>query len=122
MFLQTLLSRGQSQDLLRAHLGSAAAADRAPVVVIVEPQDALGAVLDQMRPHDVLLVAYSDIQNTVGWVAIYGAQADGMGHIPSAFDGAAIRDTAVDTFITTQLTVDTRAVRVRPNPPPLDAR
>ena len=49
MFLQILLSRGQAQDELRAHLDAATAAGEAPVVVIVEPDDTLGTV---SRPDD----------------------------------------------------------------------
>jgi hypothetical protein len=117
MFLQILLSRGQAQDELRAHLDSATAAGDAPVVVIVEPDDTLGTVLDQMTAHDALLVAYSDIQNTVGWIAIYGAQADAANHVAHTFEHAGLRDTPIDTFTRTHITANPRAVRVRPYPP-----
>jgi hypothetical protein len=117
MFLQILVSRGQAQDALRAHLDSATAAGDAPVVVIVEPDDTLGTVLDQMTTHDALLVAYSDMQTAVGWIAIYGAQADAANHVPQTFEHAGLRDMPIDTFIRTHATANSRAVRVRPYPP-----
>lgn len=117
MFLQILLSRGQAQDELRAHLDAATAAGDAPVVVIVEPDDTLGTVLDQMTAHDALLVAYSDIQNTVGWIALYGAQADASNHVAHTFENPGLRDMPIDSFTRTHVTANSRAVRVRPYPP-----
>ena len=50
MFLQTLLADGQAQDELRAYLDRACGAGVEPVVVLAEPQDTVGSVLDQMTP------------------------------------------------------------------------
>jgi hypothetical protein len=77
MFLQTLLSAGPPQHALRDHLELATSRGATPVVVIVEPDDTLDAVLAQMRAEDVLLITHADTQNAVGWVALYGPDADG---------------------------------------------
>jgi hypothetical protein len=49
MFLQTLLSAGPAQHALRGQLELATSRGATPVVVIVEPDDTLDAVLAQMR-------------------------------------------------------------------------
>ena len=55
MFLQTLLSTGPAQDAMQADLKRAATNQGAsPVVVIVEPYEAVGTVLDQMRVADTV--------------------------------------------------------------------
>jgi hypothetical protein len=118
MFLQTLLSSGQAQDDLRAHLDAATAASSAPVVLIVEPEDTLGTVLDQMTPRDALWVTYSESQNVVGWVAIYGPEADGIDNIPHTFHDAGLRNMPIDAFARAYACADSRTVRVRPYPLP----
>ena len=54
------------------------------MVVIVEPKDTVATVLDQMQPCDTVMLAYSDVEATVGWAVIYGPEADGRQHIPQA--------------------------------------
>jgi hypothetical protein len=78
MFLQTLLSKGPAQDAMQADLRRATTNQAAtPVVVIVEPYAAVGTVLDQIRAADVVLVVHCDKQNVLGWVTIYGPDAEG---------------------------------------------
>ena len=77
MFLQTLLASGSAQDALRAEVALTTERGREPVVVIVEPTDTVGSVLDQMTPRDTLIVAYSDVEATVGWAVIYGREIEG---------------------------------------------
>ena len=113
MFLQTLLSPGEAQDQLWAHLDAATAAGAAPIVLIVEPEDTLGTVLDQMTPHDAVWVTCSDSQHVVGWVAIYGPEANGIGEVPDMLDSE-IRNTPIEVFTRTYATGEPRAVRARP--------
>jgi hypothetical protein len=71
MLLQTLLSTGPAQDAMQADLKRADSNQGAnPVVVIVEPYDAVGTVLDQMRPADTVLVVHCDTRNVLAWVTI----------------------------------------------------
>ena len=82
MFLQTLLSKGPAQDAMQADLRRAATNQAAtPVVVIVEPYAAAGTVLDQIRPADTVLVVHCDTRNVLGWVTIYGPNAEGPQNI-----------------------------------------
>ncbi|CAN5756275.1 hypothetical protein BH09ACT7_BH09ACT7_18120 [soil metagenome] len=98
MFLQTLLAPGRVQDDLRAQLELAAGRGLDPVVVIVEPADSVGSVLDQMTPRDTVVLAYSDAQTGVGWALIYGPEAAGHQDIPRAPSGAQLRDMTVGEF------------------------
>jgi hypothetical protein len=77
MFLQALLAPGAAQDRLRAHVENAAHCGTDPVVVLVEPDEPVAAVLDQMTPHDAVVVAYSDPDDVVGWAAMYGESVVG---------------------------------------------
>jgi hypothetical protein len=77
MFLLTLLSEGSAQDALRASLAHAASLGFNPVVVVVEPDETVSAVLDQTRPDDTLFVVHSDAENTLRWIAIHGPDAAG---------------------------------------------
>jgi hypothetical protein len=78
MFLQTLLSKGPAQDAMQADLRRATTNQAAtPVVVIVEPYAAVGTVLDQIRAADTVLVVHCDRRNVLGWVTIYGPNAEG---------------------------------------------
>jgi hypothetical protein len=82
MFLQTLLSKGPAQDAMQADLRRATANQAAtPVVVIVEPYAAVGTVLDQIRAADTVLVVHCDTRNVLGWVTIYGPNAEGRDDI-----------------------------------------
>jgi hypothetical protein len=76
MFLQALLSEGPAQSTLRAHIERAASRGMRAVVVIVEPDDTVGSVLDQMRAEDVLFVAHRDTDTTVRWSALFGPDAE----------------------------------------------
>jgi len=67
MFLQTLLAAGDAQAELRAYL---TAAQQDPVVVLTEPADPLGSVLDQMTDEDAVVVAYPDSARELGWAAM----------------------------------------------------
>jgi hypothetical protein len=98
MFLQTLLAPGRVQDELRAQLELAAGRGMNPVVVIVERADTVGLVLDQMTPRDTVVMAYSDIEATVGWAVIYGPEAAGHQDIPRAPSDAQLRDMSVGEF------------------------
>ncbi|HZA11029.1 hypothetical protein [Mycobacterium sp.] len=109
MFLQILLSEGHGQAELRAHVEDATTTGAGPVVVIVEPDDTMGLVLDQMRAADALLVVHSDPRTVLGWVTVYGPDASGAGdafhlanhagfrqlsinEITRAYAGAGLRD------------------------------
>jgi hypothetical protein len=82
MFLQTLLSKGPAQDAMQADLKRATTNQAAtPVVVIVEPYEAVGTVLDQIRAADTVLVVHCDARNVLGWVTIYGPNAEGPQNI-----------------------------------------
>jgi hypothetical protein len=81
MLLQTLLLTGPAQVAIQADLKFAAPNQGAPVVVIVECDDAVGTVLDQMRPADTVLVVHCDARNVLAWVTIYGPDADGADDI-----------------------------------------
>lgn len=70
----------------------------APVVVIVEPADTVGSVLDQMTPRDTVVMAYSDVEATVGWAVIYGPEAAGHQDIPRAPSGDQLREMSVGEF------------------------
>ena len=82
MFLQTLLAHGEAQAELRAYLDRACGVGVEPVVVLTEPEDTVGSVLNQMTPRDAVLVAYSDPDRDVGWAAIYGPEAEAAVDVP----------------------------------------
>jgi hypothetical protein len=115
MFLQTLLSAGPAQDELRVHLDLASSPGASPVVVIVEPDDTLEAVLAQMTAADVLLVAHPDTQHRVGWVAIHGPDADGADDARPIADHAAVPAISIATLTRACADADCRAVRVHPH-------
>lgn len=115
MFLQTLLSPGQGQDELRAHLDRARGRGVSPVVVIVEPDDTLGSVLDQMTPRDALWVTFPDDENVVGWVVVYGPEAGGADDIATTVDIADLWSMPIEAFARTHAAADSRAVRMWPH-------
>jgi hypothetical protein len=78
MFLQALLSQGFAQEI-RTHLEPATDRGMRAVVVIVEPDETVGAVLDQIRTHETLFVVHSDAQTVARWVAIDESDADSTG-------------------------------------------
>ena len=77
MFVLTLLSEGSAQDALRASLAHATSLGFNPVVVVVDPDETVSAVLDQTRTDDTLFVVHSDAENTLRWIAIHGPDAAG---------------------------------------------
>ena len=114
MFLQTLLLTGPAQDAMHADLGCATDRGASPVVVIVEPYDVVGTVLDQMRAADTVVVVHRDTRNVLGWVTIYGPNAeaaDDIERVPSPAD----LPTRPITFLTDGCcTANRRAVQLQP--------
>jgi hypothetical protein len=98
MFLQTLFAPGRAQDDLRAQLELVAGRGMDPVVVLVEPADTVGTVLDQMTARDTVVVAYSDAETTVGWAVIYGPEAAGRQDIPRAPSDVRLREMSIAEF------------------------
>jgi hypothetical protein len=91
MFLLTLLSEGSAQDALRGRLTRATTLGFNPVVVIVEPDETVSAVLDQTRADDTLFVVHSDTENILRWIAIHGPDAAGSSRAPLLMDHAGLR-------------------------------
>ena len=98
MFLQTLHSAGPAQDALRHHLERATNRGARPIVVLVEPGDALGTVLDQMRAEDVLVIAHTDARRVVGWAGLYGSRAIGPDDAEHITDKARLCAIPIDMF------------------------
>jgi hypothetical protein len=115
MLLQTLLSAGPAQDELRDHLQPAARRGTTPVVVIVEPDETLEAVLAQMSAEDALLVAHGDTQDVVGWVALYGPDVDGVDDARPIADHTAVPTIPIEALTRACADADSRAVRVHPH-------
>jgi hypothetical protein len=113
MFLQTLLSKGPAQNAMQADLTRATTNQAAtPVVVIVEPHDAVGTVLDQIRAADTVLVVHCDTRNVIGWVTIYGPNAEGPDDIERISTDGELRTRPI-TFLTDAcVTGDRRALRL----------
>ena len=114
MFLQTLLSKGPAQNAMQADLRRATTDQAAtPVVVIVEPYDAVGTVLDQIRAADTVLVVHCDTRNVLGWVTIYGANAEGPDDIERISTDGDLRTRPI-TFLTDAcVTGNRRALRLQ---------
>jgi hypothetical protein len=114
MFLQTLLSTGPAQDAMQTDLKRAETDQGAiPVVVIVEPDDAVGTVLDQMRGASTVLVVHCDTRNVLAWVTIYGPNAQGADDIQPIPAHADLRTKPI-TFLTEAfVTGNRRAVRLQ---------
>jgi hypothetical protein len=112
MFLQTLLAEGAAQDALRHHLQAAADRGATPVVVIIEPGETLGSVLDQMSADDVFVVAHADPHKAVRWVALYGPCAIGADEARHIADQEQLRTTTIEVLIHTHGTDDIHAVRL----------
>jgi hypothetical protein len=90
MLLQALLADGPIQSL-GAHIECAASRGAKAVVVIVEPDDTVGSVLDQMRTEDVLVVVHRDAETIARWVALYGPDAKGVGNAARVRDNIGLR-------------------------------
>lgn len=101
MLLQAVLAPGVAQDDLRAYVEAATAGGAEPVVLLVEPDEPVGAVLDQMTPHDAVVVAYCDAAAEVGWTAIYGPDACGAEDMARARGDQVLRHLPIDRFART---------------------
>ncbi|HEX5144359.1 MAG TPA: hypothetical protein VFW21_10870 [Mycobacterium sp.] len=102
MFLQTLLAPGCAQSRLRAHVEQAAQCGAQPVVVLVEADEPIAAVLDQMTAHDAVVVAYSDPEDAVGWAAMYGIDSVGAREVSQDWQmpsGEDLRRMPVESFV-----------------------
>jgi hypothetical protein len=114
MLLQTLLSTGPAQDAMRADLQRAAMSQGAtPVVVILEPNDAIGTVLDQMLGADTVLVVHCDLRNVLGWVTIYGPGAEGADDIEGVPTNTDLRTKPITFLTDAGATGNRRAVRLQ---------
>jgi hypothetical protein len=122
MFLQTLLSAGPAQDELRDHLQLAARRGTTPVVVIVAPDVTLEAVLAQMSAEDAFLVAHADTQDVVGWVALYGPDADAVDDARDFVDHTAVPAIPIGALTRACADADSRAMRVHPHQLPVTRR
>jgi hypothetical protein len=112
MFLQTLLAEGAAQDALRRHLHGAVNRGATPVVVIVEPGETLGSVLDQMSADDVVVVAHADPHEAVRWLALYGPHAIGADEARPIADQEQQRATTIEVLTHAYGTDDIHAVRL----------
>jgi hypothetical protein len=115
-FVEMLLVQGRAMEGFRTHLYSATTASGAPSVVIVHPHDTLGFVLDQMTAEDALWIVFPEDHETVGWVAIYGPEADRVEMILHSFDGVKSRNMPIRTFVRTYVTGNIRHLRLLSHP------
>jgi hypothetical protein len=99
MFLLTLLSAGSAQDALRISLAHVTSLGFNPVVVVVEPNESVSAVLDQTRTDDTLFVVHSDAENTLRWIVIHGPDAAGSGRAPLLTDRDRLRAMPIKDLI-----------------------
>ena len=67
-------------------------------MVLTESVDTVGSVLAQMTPRDTVVIAYSDVESTVGWAAIHGAKAEFRQDIPRVPSGGELRDMPIWRF------------------------
>ena len=107
MLLQTLLSEGPVQVALGNDMERAASRGARVVVVIVEPDDTVGVVLDQMRAQDVLFVVHSDAEHIARWVAMYGPGANGGDETVRLADNGRLRAMSIK-----ELTLTHRAIHI----------
>jgi hypothetical protein len=114
LFLLTVLAEGSVQDALRAHLTLATTPGSKPVVVIVEPYEAVGAVLDQARAADTLFVVHSDAENVLEWIAIHGPAAGRASNAPQLVDYVGLRTMPIRA-LTQMYAAGTKEVQLRPN-------
>ncbi|WP_197380768.1 hypothetical protein [Mycolicibacterium mengxianglii] len=115
MFLQRVLSAGDVQDEVRAHLGAATERGAEPVIVLAEPEDPVGTVLDQMTPDDALVVTFPDERRGLAWAAIHGPHSAGFDELPVARFDTGIRELPIESFAESCIAEHRlRAVRVEP--------
>jgi len=112
MFLQRLLSAGPAQDTMRAYVRDIEHRGANPVIVLAEPGDTVGSVLDQMRASDVLVVVHPDRRKLLGWVAVYGANAVGAGVAVQMPDGPDVGTMSIASFTLSYAQGGLRAVRI----------
>jgi hypothetical protein len=114
MFLQTLLSEGPAQQALHARLARKTNDGYEPVVVIVEPHDTVGDVLDQMAADDTLFIVHFDPEDVLGWIVIHGPEADGGFEAPRIANHAGLRTMPIGV-LTRTYAAGGREVRLTPN-------
>ncbi|BBY66089.1 hypothetical protein [Mycolicibacterium helvum] len=98
MLLQILLAE---QSGLREEVTRLAGTGAEPIVVLAEPDHAIETLLDQMSGRDVLVVAHSDDNGSVGWGVLFGSESAGSQGVPWASDDESFRATPVATFTRT---------------------
>jgi hypothetical protein len=112
MFLDALLSAGPVQDAVRTFVEECTSRGANPVVVLAEPDDTVGSVLDQMRPEDTIVVAFPEPADGIGWIAICGSRA------PRAHDAvpliAGTRLRAMEISLLTRRSGTAKAMQVQP--------
>ncbi len=99
MLLQILLAEQTGLRDEVARLSSAGGAE--PVVVLVEPDQILGTLLDQMSARDALLAVHSDDNGSVGWNVLYGTDSIGAQDVPRVSDDSAFRAMSLSGFTQT---------------------
>jgi hypothetical protein len=114
MFLLTLLSQGSAQDALRGSLAHTTSLGFNPVVVVVEPDETVSAVLDQTRTDDTLFVVHSDADNTLRWIAIHGPDAAGSRRAPLLMDRDRLRAMPIKD-LTQAYSVGSQELRLQPS-------
>jgi hypothetical protein len=114
MFLQTLLSEGPAQQALHARLARKTNNGDEPVVVIVEPHDTVGDVLDQTAADDTLFVVHFDPDDVLGWIVIHGPKADGGFEAPCIANHAGLRTMPIGV-LTQTYAAGSREVRLTLN-------
>jgi hypothetical protein len=112
MLVQTLLAAGPAPDAMRVDLQHATRAGARPIVVIVEPHDAVASVLDQMRDEDTVLVVHSDVQNVLEWVVIHGSDAPCAEDTPRIATHADLGTMPISVLTTGDATGNPRVVRL----------
>jgi hypothetical protein len=112
MFLDTLLSAGPVQEAVRTHVEERTNCGANPVVVLAEPDDTVGSVLDQMRPEDTLVVAFPDPTAGIGWIAICGSRAMGGDDAVPLIAGTKLR--AMEISLLTRRSGTAKAMQVQP--------
>ncbi|MGY4710028.1 hypothetical protein ACXDF8_10825 [Mycolicibacterium sp. CBM1] len=77
MLLQTLLSPGATQDALRGDVTGLSERGAQPIVVLAEPEQSVGSLIDQMLARDTLVVAHCDGRGGVAWMTLHGSESAG---------------------------------------------
>jgi hypothetical protein len=114
MFLQTLLTEGPAQQALQTHLARTTDQGLEPVVVIVEPHDTVGEVLDQMAADDTHFVVHFDADDVLRWIVLHGPEGDGGIDVPPIANHAGLRTMPIGV-LTQTYAAGLREVRLTPN-------